>query len=416
MTVNGRPRWTCRTHVSKVVEDGSLEIGPLANLPVIKRSRRRHRRRSSRSGRRPRAPSSPSSTRHDRMRSYRRRQRRASPPTPRSSASTAAVCYAACDTVRWNRTTSVPRLSTARGRSSTTCAMPATSFGSPPRRAMAAATPATRTRAARSFAPSSSTRRRRSPVSSAGRCRPTSAERSVSANVRLYVLQRATAAVMAPLVLVHLSSSSMRPAGAFSAAEILGRTRGSVAWGLFYGPVRAGGVDARRDRRARVASRMARLAREARTRSADVGFRRASWPRSACGPSPRWCCRERAQSAPPATVATRCGSRRWCTGLSGLAARLLPAAAFPRARAGASTARRGSTASCSGPRTRWSSSPRRPWSSCWPCTCWAASACSSSRTCPGARARKRLAWLPAARPSPLPPLSHQGSCLTSREQ
>ena len=36
MTVNGRPRWTCRTHVSKVVEDGRLEIGPLANLPVIR--------------------------------------------------------------------------------------------------------------------------------------------------------------------------------------------------------------------------------------------------------------------------------------------------------------------------------------------------------------------------------------------
>jgi fumarate reductase iron-sulfur subunit len=36
MTVNGRPRWTCRTHVSKVAEDGRLEIGPLENLPVIK--------------------------------------------------------------------------------------------------------------------------------------------------------------------------------------------------------------------------------------------------------------------------------------------------------------------------------------------------------------------------------------------
>src|SRR5580700_8221589 len=36
MTVNGRPRWTCRTHVSKVVADGGLEIGPLENLPVIK--------------------------------------------------------------------------------------------------------------------------------------------------------------------------------------------------------------------------------------------------------------------------------------------------------------------------------------------------------------------------------------------
>ena len=36
MTVNGKPRWTCRTHVSKVAEGDSLEIAPLANLPVIK--------------------------------------------------------------------------------------------------------------------------------------------------------------------------------------------------------------------------------------------------------------------------------------------------------------------------------------------------------------------------------------------
>jgi fumarate reductase iron-sulfur subunit len=37
MTVNGAARWTCRTHVSKVVsDDGRLEIGPLANLPVVR--------------------------------------------------------------------------------------------------------------------------------------------------------------------------------------------------------------------------------------------------------------------------------------------------------------------------------------------------------------------------------------------
>ncbi len=37
MTVNGIARWTCRTHVSKVVDaSGQLEIAPLANLPVIK--------------------------------------------------------------------------------------------------------------------------------------------------------------------------------------------------------------------------------------------------------------------------------------------------------------------------------------------------------------------------------------------
>ena len=36
MTVNGRPRWTCRTHVRKVADGNALEIAPLSNLPVIK--------------------------------------------------------------------------------------------------------------------------------------------------------------------------------------------------------------------------------------------------------------------------------------------------------------------------------------------------------------------------------------------
>jgi fumarate reductase iron-sulfur subunit len=36
MMVNGKPRWTCRTHVKKVVENNSLTIAPLRNLPVIK--------------------------------------------------------------------------------------------------------------------------------------------------------------------------------------------------------------------------------------------------------------------------------------------------------------------------------------------------------------------------------------------
>jgi len=36
MTVNGRARWTCRTHVDKVAEDGRIEIAPLNNLPVVR--------------------------------------------------------------------------------------------------------------------------------------------------------------------------------------------------------------------------------------------------------------------------------------------------------------------------------------------------------------------------------------------
>lgn len=36
MTVNGVARWTCRTHVAKVAEDGAIQIAPLTHLPVVK--------------------------------------------------------------------------------------------------------------------------------------------------------------------------------------------------------------------------------------------------------------------------------------------------------------------------------------------------------------------------------------------
>ena len=36
MTVNGVPRWTCRTHVDRVARNDELRIGPLKNLPVIR--------------------------------------------------------------------------------------------------------------------------------------------------------------------------------------------------------------------------------------------------------------------------------------------------------------------------------------------------------------------------------------------
>ena len=36
MTVNGVPRWTCRTHVDKVLEKDQITVGPLRNLPVIR--------------------------------------------------------------------------------------------------------------------------------------------------------------------------------------------------------------------------------------------------------------------------------------------------------------------------------------------------------------------------------------------
>jgi fumarate reductase subunit C len=54
-------------------------------------------------------------------------------------------------------------------------------------------------------------------------------------NVRLYVWQRATAAIMVPLVLVHVAVIFYATRTGMSAADILGRTRGSVLWATFYG-------------------------------------------------------------------------------------------------------------------------------------------------------------------------------------
>lgn len=54
-------------------------------------------------------------------------------------------------------------------------------------------------------------------------------------DVRLYLLQRISALVLAPLVLVHLVMIIIAVRGGLDAAEILGRTRGSAGWAAFYG-------------------------------------------------------------------------------------------------------------------------------------------------------------------------------------
>jgi fumarate reductase iron-sulfur subunit len=102
MTVNGVPRWTCRTHVDKVVRDETLEVGPLRNLPVIrdlvtdmreffdKWARAEGRFRGER-------------TKHDEFATV--------PPAGAERKLVDAgiecigcgVCYAACDVVAWNR-------------------------------------------------------------------------------------------------------------------------------------------------------------------------------------------------------------------------------------------------------------------------------------------------------------------------
>jgi succinate dehydrogenase subunit C len=50
----------------------------------------------------------------------------------------------------------------------------------------------------------------------------------------LWVAQRASAAVLALCVVVHLATIIYAVQGGLSAGEILGRTRGNVAWFAFY--------------------------------------------------------------------------------------------------------------------------------------------------------------------------------------
>ncbi|MEM7260213.1 MAG: succinate dehydrogenase [Pseudomonadota bacterium] len=54
-------------------------------------------------------------------------------------------------------------------------------------------------------------------------------------DIRLYLLQRVTALIMAPLVVGHIAVMIVAIQGGLSTAEILSRTQGSVWWMLFYG-------------------------------------------------------------------------------------------------------------------------------------------------------------------------------------
>ena len=53
--------------------------------------------------------------------------------------------------------------------------------------------------------------------------------------MRLYLWQRATAAVMVPLVLLHIAVILYVSRQGLTAADILSRTHGSVVWASYYG-------------------------------------------------------------------------------------------------------------------------------------------------------------------------------------
>lgn len=101
MRINGIPRWSCRTHVQTVLRNHSLTIEPLQNLPVIKDLATDM---SSFFDKWTKAKGyfEPTATRYDDMAPIR-------PDTPERVAASAAIecincaiCYAACDTVRWS--------------------------------------------------------------------------------------------------------------------------------------------------------------------------------------------------------------------------------------------------------------------------------------------------------------------------
>ena len=101
MTVNGKARWTCRTHVAKVAgESDTLEIAPLSNLPVIKDLATDMSEFFDKWAQ-AKGTFKGSATRHDDF-------AKVSPASPERVAADAgiecigcAVCYASCDVVTW---------------------------------------------------------------------------------------------------------------------------------------------------------------------------------------------------------------------------------------------------------------------------------------------------------------------------
>jgi fumarate reductase iron-sulfur subunit len=102
MTVNGTPRWTCRTHVDKVAKDRVLRIAPLANMPVV-RDLVADMREFFDKWARAKGQFTPTRTRDEEFVAV----DTASPARREAEAGIecigCGVCYAACDVVKWNR-------------------------------------------------------------------------------------------------------------------------------------------------------------------------------------------------------------------------------------------------------------------------------------------------------------------------
>ena len=101
MTVNGLPRWTCRTHIDKVVgADGALEVGPLANLPVIKDLTTDMREFFDKWAR-AKGNFQGKTTRHDDFAVVRPESKERAAANAGIECIGCGVCYASCDVVSW---------------------------------------------------------------------------------------------------------------------------------------------------------------------------------------------------------------------------------------------------------------------------------------------------------------------------
>ena len=100
MTVNGTPRWTCRTHVDKVAKDGRVTIGPLANMPVV-RDLVADMREFFDKWARARGQFKPTATRESAFARVKPDSRERREADAGIECIGCGVCYAACDVVAW---------------------------------------------------------------------------------------------------------------------------------------------------------------------------------------------------------------------------------------------------------------------------------------------------------------------------
>jgi fumarate reductase iron-sulfur subunit len=236
MTVNGRARWTCRTHVEAVAADGRLEIAPLANLPVI-RDLVTDMREFFDKWARAKGQFAPTATRRDDLRPSSRRRGRARRGC-RDRMHRLRVCYASCDVVGWNPAYLGPAalnrawtlVNDARdGARRARLGAVAGDAGCHACHTHQSCTDRARKRC-----------RRRSRSAGLNGARPLRATESVgmsAARMQSLLCARTARERRRARPLRRGPSRTMIVAvrGGLTAAEILGRTRGSVAWTLFYG-------------------------------------------------------------------------------------------------------------------------------------------------------------------------------------